>query len=99
MKIVVENTAIRSRSGISSKTGKPWEMHEQTALLRGERVMGEIRLDVEAPDKPYPVGEYEIDFERSIGIGAYGSITFRPVLKAIESKPMSSVFQKTGTTA
>lgn len=91
MKIIVEATEVRTRSGISSKTGKPWQMHEQSALLRGERVMGEIRLDLEAADKPYPVGEYEIDFERSIGIGSYGSVTFRPVLKAVEAKVVPSM--------
>lgn len=97
MKIIVESEIVSTRSGVSQRTNKPYTMREQKALLKGDRLAGEISLQLADDQSPYPVGEYDIDFERSVGLSRFGQLEIRAVvLKA--GKPVSVPgFAKTGS--
>lgn len=82
MIISFETTKVNVRSGISQRTGKPYTMRSQIALLKGSRVMGEVEIMLQDDQQPYTVGDYEIDLERSIYIGAFRSLRFNPVLQS-----------------
>ena len=58
MKLVVESTHIDVRSGVSTRTGQPYSMPEQSARLYMPN--GEVRVVMVGvePDQPLAVGEY-----------------------------------------
>lgn len=86
MFITIESNVVKTRDGVSSRTGKPYSMRTQTAFLRGDRVAGEIELLLGSDQAAYALGDYELDLERSITIGNFGSIRFNPVLKPQTNK-------------
>jgi hypothetical protein len=79
MKVIIESSAVRNRSGVSAK-GRPYSMNIQRGLLKGERSAGEIEIILDDGQQPYPEGEYTFDWERCITIGSFGSLRFSPVL-------------------
>lgn len=81
MKITIETNIVKTRDGVASRTGKPYSMRTQAAFLRGDRVAGEIELLLANDQQAYQLGDYEIDLERSVTIGNFGSLRFNPVLK------------------
>lgn len=63
----VENSATNSKSGISDKTGKPWQMHFQQVLIHGISVDGfpsrfprESTIQLDDGQQPYAPGKYVI---------------------------------------
>lgn len=86
MKIVVESKNVDVRSGI--KNDRPWKIRTQEARLVGAWVAGRVSLNLRDDQEPYEVGEYELDLERSIDIGAYGAINMsrNPVLVPLSAR-------------
>lgn len=65
LKVTVDSTHVDTRRGVSSKTGKPWEMHTQSAWVYlvdasgvADRFPTKARFSVDDPAKPYAPGEY-----------------------------------------
>lgn len=71
MKVVIESEHVNERSG--NKNGRNWSMRTQDARLMGEYVAGRIELTLGDNQPAYAVGTYELDLERSIEIGNYGT--------------------------
>lgn len=84
MKVIIESTAVTVKAGTSPRTGKDYSIREQRAFLHGERIRGEIKLNLEGDQPPYPVGEYGFDLEKSVYIGRFQSFGFSPVLVPLE---------------
>lgn len=77
MKFRIVDVKVSERSGENDK-GK-WVMHEQEAyadLGKAFPVMCKINLPKERGGTPYPAGEYELDFSRSIEVGGYYRLQF-----------------------
>lgn len=91
-KVIIESSELNVRAGVSQRTGKPYELREQEALLRAERLAGPIRITLASNQPPYEPGEYEIDWERSLSFGRFNALEFRPFLKAIQTQTKPSLF-------
>lgn len=93
-KIIVETTKVKEIKGNSKKDGRPYCLRSQKALYRGERLVGEIEMLLEDDQPPYAEGTYELDLERSLSIGSFGRLMFRPVLKADAATPKFAAVQR-----
>ncbi len=90
MKMIVESEEVTVRSG-TSKAGSPFEIAQQQARVVGEILAGPIEIVLDSKDKPIKIGEYEIDFERSVKFGRFGRLELaaRPSLKPIGHQVMN----------
>lgn len=71
MRISIDNTETHTKSG-TGKNGKPYSITTQTGYAdMGKRYPSEVRIRLEDGDKPFPPGEYTIDFEKSVFVGAF----------------------------
>lgn len=75
MRISIDSTEVNTKSG-TGKNGKPYSIATQTAFVdTGKRYPAECRIRLADENKPWPVGEYTIDFEKSVFVGAYDRLT------------------------
>jgi hypothetical protein len=76
MKITIKNADVFTKEGISKKTNKPYTMHTQKATAETDEFRNTVELTLGDDAKPYPVGEYTIDFDRSVQVDQYGNFRF-----------------------
>ena len=80
--VEIDSLEIKTRSGVSPKTGKPYNMREQSAYLHqpSKKYPTAFKITLEDNQHPYAVGKYELD-DSSFFIGKYDDLQVRPVLK------------------
>lgn len=85
IRIEIESQAIQTRSGVSSKTGKPYTIREQSALLfrEGEKYPERIKLNLDDGVTPYAPGHY-ILHDSSFSVNRYDGLQVRPVLSPLK---------------
>ena len=80
IKIEVQDTAIESRSGTSSRTNKPYTIRSQEMYLHTGKTYPElVKINLGDDQQPYPKGVYTLSSD-SFFQGKFQSIGFRPVL-------------------
>ncbi len=87
LKISISTTTIQTKSGVSNKTGKPYEIREQPAWIfliddHGKQQPYPVTFMIllERDQAPYALGDY-ILHPSSIQSGRFGSLQIRPVLR------------------
>ena len=90
LKITITSTAIQTKSGISPRTNKPYEIREQAAWIH---LLGEdgkahpyptqIMLMMDKNHLPYAIGDY-ILHPSSIQSGSFGSLRIKPFLVPVQ---------------
>ncbi len=86
IKVIIESEELNERSGTSARTGKPYRMREQQARLSSPLIAGPFRITLDDSQAAYSVGEYELDFERSLRFGSFSSLEFRPVFRRLQDQ-------------
>jgi len=84
LRFEIESQQIATRSGISSKTQKPYTIREQNALLfrDGEKYPERVKITLDDGTTPYPVGNYQLH-DLSYSVNRYGALQVRPVLSPL----------------
>lgn len=76
MRISIDSIETKTKSGIG-QNGKPYAIHTQLGYLdTGKRYPVECAFRIDEPARAYPVGDYVIDFEKSVYVDKYN----RPAL-------------------
>lgn len=90
-KIAITTTALQTKSGISSKTGKPYEITEQPAWIflvdqngRQQPYPVQIMVMLEKGQHPYPLGDYVLH-PSSVQSGRFGSLQIRLDIRKAEA--------------
>lgn len=90
-KVQITTTSVQTKSGISPKTGKPYEIREQPAWIYLVDEHGKqqphpvtMMLMLERNQEPYHPGDYVLHAS-SIQSGRFGSLQIKPVLRKIEA--------------
>jgi hypothetical protein len=82
MSIMIEiaSTEIKSRSGISARTGNAYSMREQIGYLhKGEIYPERIKITLEDNQTPYAIGKYDLS-TASFYVDKFDAVAVRPVL-------------------
>lgn len=87
MKLTIKSTEVHKKEGTSKKTGKPYTMYTQLGQAECEDFRTTCELTLGDDAKPHPVGEYTIDFDRSVIVGQYGDFRFKRELVLVPAKP------------
>lgn len=89
IKAEVESTFVDSRGGISQKSGKPYEIHEQKVwLYLGSKFPKEMTLSLDKPLDALPIGLYEVDLMPALDIGDFGRLHIEArKLKFVPARP------------
>ncbi len=76
IEIYKEDVSLDHKSGVSAKSGKPYNIYEQTGYLHqeGSRFPLQFKLSLEQGMPPYNAGVYEIAGE-SLYINQFGSLS------------------------
>jgi len=89
-KVSITTTAIQTKSGVSTKTGKPYEIREQPAWIFLHDENGKpqpypvtFMLMLDKNQSPYALGDYVLA-THSIRSGRFGSLEIKPALHKIE---------------
>lgn len=88
--IEIDSSEVKTRSGVSAKTGKDYSIREQVAYahIPGNRYPQQIKLTLEDGQHPYPVGKYALD-PSSFYVGRFDDLQLRvklanlPAAKAV----------------
>lgn len=85
IKIEIESQTVVTRSGTSQKTGKPYTIREQAALLfrDGEKYPERIKLTLDDGLTPYAPGFYSLH-DSSFSVNRYDALQVRPVLQSLK---------------
>lgn len=86
MKVRINSTNIQTRSG--NKNGRDWTMRNQKAMCQVGNEVREIQILIPADSSAYAPGDYEIDFEKSCYVNAFGTLNIGGEIKL---KAVSSV--------
>ncbi|TWH76190.1 helix-destabilizing protein [Azomonas agilis] len=80
--IEIDSLEIKSRSGVSARTGKPYTIREQRAYLHqsGQKYPTGFSISLEEDQSPYPVGRYDLD-DSSFFIGRFSDLQVKPRLR------------------
>ena len=81
--IKIESSKLITKSGVSQKTGKPYEIREQSALMfkSGESYPDKIKISLRDGQAAYAPGDYTLD-DSSFYPSRFGGIEVSPVLVA-----------------
>jgi len=79
--IDVESTEVKMKSGTSARTGKPYQIREQTAYVHipPNKYPQPIKVTLNDDAKPYPPGKYMLD-DTSFFVGRFDDLQMRPRL-------------------
>lgn len=90
IKIEIENAQIATRSGTSERTGKPYIIREQQALLfrDGERYPERIKVNLDEGMSAYIPGIYVLS-DASFSVSRFGALQVRPLLLSVKSQAAS----------
>lgn len=82
LKIEVKTTDVETFSGIAAASKKPYTINKQAAWLHTptEPYPTKIELMLKDATKPYQLGVYGIDFEKSVYVDRNGRMAITPVL-------------------
>lgn len=80
-KLVIEiqpNAEVRTQSGTSSRSGKPYSINKQEAWMHNGRdpYPTKINITLQTNATPYAPGMYEINLAESVMVDRYGEPTF-----------------------
>ena len=91
IRIQIESAQMEVRRGTSSRTGKPYEIREQRALLfrDGEQYPDKIKIPVNDGQSAYAPGLYTLA-DSSYQVSRFAAVELRPVLVAIQAKPSAA---------
>lgn len=91
-KVTITTTALQTKSGISSKTGKPYEITEQPAWIflidqngKPQPYPVQIMLMLDKGQHPYSLGDYVLH-PSSLQSGRFGSLQIRPDIRKVEAQ-------------
>lgn len=86
--IKIESSKLITKSGISQKTGKPYEIREQSALMfkSGESYPDKIKISLRDGQAAYSPGDYTLD-DSSFYPSRFGGVEVTPVLVAYAPPP------------
>lgn len=86
IRIEIESQAIQTRSGVSSKSGNPYTIREQNALVfrEGEKYPERIKINLDDGQTPYAPGLYSLH-DSSFFVNRYDALQVRPVLSALKA--------------
>lgn len=88
--VEIDNLEVKTRSGVSAKSGKAYNLREQSAYLHnGKKYPTAFTIMLQDSQPPYPLGRYELD-DSSFLVGGYGDLQIRPVLKLVQNSFSSS---------
>jgi hypothetical protein len=83
MSVIIEiaSTEIKTRNGVSQRTGNNYSMREQTGYLhkQGEPYPEKIKITLDENMPPYRIGTYTLA-PASFYVDKYDSLAVRPVL-------------------
>lgn len=84
IRIDIESTEVRTKSGISQRTSKPYSIREQTAhyFRQGEKYPDRITVTLGDGQPPYAVGTYTLH-PSSYFVNRYGQLQVQPVLAPV----------------
>lgn len=82
--IEIESTKLTSKKGVSSRTQKPYEIHEQAALMfkDGSRYPDKVKVTIPDGQPAYAPGRYQLA-DDSFQPSRFGAIEVRPVLVSL----------------
>lgn len=85
--VEIENSQITTRSGTSERTGKPYTIREQQALMfrDGERYPERIKVTLDEGTSAYQPGRYSLS-DASFSVSRFGAIQVRPLLLRIQEQ-------------
>ncbi|NAZ17939.1 DNA-binding protein [Glutamicibacter soli] len=85
--VEIENAQILTRSGVSERTGKPYTIREQQALMfrEGERYPERIKVTLDEGMSAYQPGRYTLS-DASFSVSRFGAMQVRPLLLRIASE-------------
>lgn len=89
MKIMIDSISVKTKSGTSQRTQKPYSIREQEAWLdTGKRFPAPIKLNLDNDQAPWPVGEYTVNDDESHYADKFGtfSASSNPVLVPVAKK-------------
>lgn len=86
--IEIESTELKVKTGTSARTGKPYQIREQTAYVHipPAKYPQPIKVTLEDDAQPYPPGQYQLD-DSSFFVGRYDDLQMRPRLIPAPAKP------------
>lgn len=89
IRVEIESTNLKKRSGVSNTTQKEYSMQEQMALMfrQGERYPEKIKLTLDKDASAYPVGIYMLSDE-SFQLSRFSGIQLFPRLIPIANAVM-----------
>lgn len=80
LKVTVDSTHVETKSGVSKRSGKPYEMHTQAAWVYlvdptgvPDRFPTKARFSVDEVTKPYPLGDYVLH-PSAISVNQWGDL-------------------------
>lgn len=75
IKVEIESAFVETRSGISSRNGKPYEIHSQKAwFYLGSKFPKEVQLPLDSQLHAWPVGLYVTDVMPALDAGDFGRL-------------------------
>lgn len=79
--IEVESTEVKIKSGTSARTGKPYQIREQTAYVHipPAKYPQPIKVTLDDNAQPYAPGKYMLD-DTSFYVGRFDDLQMRPRL-------------------
>ena len=79
--IDIESTELKIKSGTSARTGKPYQIREQTAYVHipPNKYPQPIKVTLEDDAQPYPPGKYHLG-DNSFFVGRFDDLQMRPRL-------------------
>jgi len=95
LKVTVESLHVEVKKGISSKSGKPFEMCTQVAWVQlvdptgvPDRHPTKCRISVDEATKPYAIGNYVLP-DSAIGVNQWGDFEIKfAKLHAVAAAPV-----------
>lgn len=92
--IEIESTELKIKTGTSARTGKPYQIREQTAYVHipPNKYPQPIKVTLEDDAHPYAPGQYMLD-DSSFYVGRFDDLQMRPRL--IRAPSASSVTKAT----
>ena len=81
IEIFQDDVKIEHKSGVSAKTGKPYNIYNQRAYFHSpdSKFPLAFKLDLEQGQPPYEAGIYTLD-DSSFYVDRFGSLSMRPKL-------------------
>ncbi len=94
MKIEIANVSVRTQSGTSQRTGKPYSMEKQEAWLHLEGVPYPVKFEFNLAQgaTPYQKGFYNVTdksfiVDRFGSLGVSGQLELVPIVAGQQSRP------------